>query len=148
MNKFKFSALSVLRHKEWLEKEAQRILGVELSKLGIFRDTLAALEKERERFVKARQEAMEPDASVHLHYIEFDNKLRRDVNDQLKKISEQESVVRKKTEELNKAVRERKKLEKLREREYQEYRKISKRKETASMDEVSSNFYDRNPEST
>ena len=51
-----------------------------------------------------------------------------------------------KTKELKGAVTERKKLEKLKEREFNQYHKKYKRKATSKMDEISSNFYDRNPE--
>lgn len=146
MNKFNFSAESVLRHKEWLETEAQRILGLELNKLSIFKETLDALTKEQQRFIKDRQEKKNLDPETHLAYIQFDNKLTVDINEQKNKIAAQQMVIKEKTSELQGAVTERKKLEKLREREMGEYSKKSKRKENSKMDEISSNFYDRNPE--
>ena len=146
MNKFKFSASGVLRHKEWLEREATRLLGVELNTLQTYRDALIAIDQDREKLIQSRQDENQYSHESHLAYIQFDNKLKMDIVSQNEKIKVQQQVIEKSQTFLNNAVTEKKKIEKLRERELSSYNKTSKSKETSRMDEISSNFYDKSPE--
>jgi len=143
MKRFKFSAESVLRHKVWLEKESQRMLGLEINILQQLKETLESLKEERLQLIGHRRKAQGLNPESHLHYIHFDNRISAMLHDQTQKIGTQAKVVKEKLVILNGAVKERKKVEKLKEREAEEYQKLSRRKETAKMDEVSSGFYTR-----
>ena len=140
MQKFSFKLKSVLRHKQWLEDEAKRKLGLELQKMDVLKRELDNQMNEHSRLLSHRGKGKDLSADQHLYYIHYSRKLLQDMEDQKQLIEEQELAVNQKTHELNAAMTERKKIEKLKDRSFEKYRLYQKRKNAQITDEITSNF--------
>ncbi|MBF0431307.1 MAG: flagellar export protein FliJ [Fibrobacteria bacterium] len=143
MKRFSFRLEGMLSFKQWQEDDAKRALGFAVQALQEKKQYKQKLQTEHETLVVLRRESPLLGPMEHMHFIRYGNKLVVDITKQQQAIEEQEKVVLAKTKELNKAMIERKKMEKLRERSLQRYVKDKKRKDTGILDEVSTNFYGR-----
>ncbi len=144
MKRFQFSLESLLKQKSWIEEEAQRILGQETAKLQDLVDKRELILNEKNELIFNKRSLHGLGAEQHQHFVRYQQKLSDDLIETQTYIIQQEKVVEEKNGLLINAVKERKKIEKLKEREYENYKLAQKRKETTLMDEVSSNFHDRN----
>jgi flagellar export protein FliJ len=140
MKKFLFNLEGMLRQKQWLEDEAKRTLGIELQKHNDLKKILSKQQNEYEYLQVQRRVNGHLDSEGHLHYIRYSKKVVQDMGEQKKCISSQDDVIQKRTVLLHKAMTERKKLEKLREKQFEKYAVYKKRKEAKLADEIASNI--------
>ncbi|MFC1585504.1 flagellar export protein FliJ [Fibrobacterota bacterium] len=143
MQRFSFKLEAVLNHRQWLEDEAKRALGLELHKLDSLRIALTKLREEHAGLLSQRRNLPDLPPEQHLHYVSYCGKLLMDMEAQKGRINAQQKAVDKKNRDLHEAMLERKKLEKLRQRDFKEYQVYKKRKETSVLDENASNFIRR-----
>ncbi len=143
MRRFSFRLEGVLSHRQWLEDEAKRALGVALQHAQALRVKKAAMQAEHKGLVEQRGSMPLLGPMEHMHFIRYGQKLLEDIKKQQEKIDEQQKMVLARTKALNKAMTERKKMDKLKERAFERYAKERKRKDTGTLDEVSTNFHGR-----
>ncbi|MBF0433521.1 MAG: flagellar export protein FliJ [Fibrobacteria bacterium] len=143
MKRFSFRLEGMLSYKQWLEDDAKRSLGVAMQELHMRNMKKNNMQEEHTGLIRQRETLTHLGPMEHMYYIRYGSKLLNDIKKQQTKIEEQEIVVAGKTKALNKAMIERKKMEKLRERAFQRYAKLRKRKDTGILDEVSTNFHGR-----
>ncbi len=143
MQQFHFRLESLLRLKTWQEENAKKKLGEEINQLTQQKQELSRLQEENMALLASRRFAGSISASEHMRYIHYGHLLLSRASMQMLNIREQEKRVAEATKFLNAAIMERKKMEKLKERQHSEHNKIQRRKEISILDEVSSNFLKR-----
>ena len=135
---FVFRLETVLNVRRSREEQVQQKLGHELFVLENHRQYLEELKQKRaetaEQFDQRKKQNMV--ASLFSFFVEALRHLERDVEFQKNAIQAQEQTVQKVREELTEKVKERKIVERLREKDHLEYLKEVQRKEQNDMDEM------------
>jgi len=138
MKKFKFRLQRVLETKEGIEKQRQRELGAKQGELLRQQKKLSELKEELKEQNKSQREKVSGSASagelVMLHRWQL--QLEKQIVEQLVKVSTAEKAVEKARLVLVEASKERKVLEKLREKRFEEHKKISLSQEQNILDDV------------
>ena len=150
MKKFIFDLQGVLEIKEKLEGQAKVDFGVARAQLTAEEEKRDALIDERSGYEKRLCESM----SGQLDFIKI-NRLKNAIENTSDRIRTQESAVRKAERQvesarikLNKVVQERKTIEKLREKKFEEYLKETDAEESKMVDELVSYRYAASGQST
>ncbi len=123
------------------EREEERIQQELAEALGKFRaeerelERLQELHAENTVKLREKQTGVLNSAEMSTMYGYREN-IRRMASDQVAKLELAQSIVNEKQEILTKAVQERKVLDSLRERDYNDYRKEIRRRDQAEMDEI------------
>ncbi len=137
MRRFRFSLASLLKHRESLERDRKRELAKVGRELLELEQTLARLEREylaaQKRFV-IKNEAQS--ALLAGYYVFYMQRLRRDMAMQEQVIKETQVRFESKRLDMVKAVTDRRALEIIRERRFQEYHLKAKREEHKRTDEI------------
>ncbi len=143
MKAFTFSLKSVLEQKGWLEVEATRRLAVEVKRLQNVKEAIVSLQEGQESLRGQRSKEIEFTAPLQLQYVIYHQKLSLDLEQANLKLRKHKGLVSKRQLELQKAVMEVKKLDKLKEREKESFKEEKKQKEMDVMNEISTNFFSR-----
>ncbi|HOV27377.1 MAG TPA: flagellar export protein FliJ [Pseudobacteroides sp.] len=143
MVKFKFRLQPLLNIKKQLEDSAKNELGKAVQKLEQEKEKGRVLLRHREKYINSLREKTSSVARVEelRNYTMYISSLAKKVEDQNKNIKEANDVVDKYREELIKIVKERKMLEKLREKKLNEYLIEMSKDEQKRMDEIVSYKY-------
>ncbi len=147
MKAFRFSLVQVLRHKHWLEEEAKKRLASAMHQLRREKEILEALEISKSEtlvqfgMIKENAHASRPQLLLYMQHLE------QKTRDQAKICDERNKEVSERSRELAEAMKTRKVLEKLKERQYADYLVENRRKEAVVIDEISSQFWERNRDS-
>ncbi len=139
MAKYKFPLQSVLNHRKFLEDKLQKDLaGLKriLDKaIGLLRKLKAEEKKSLEELHQKKAECINiPEVQLYMNYID---RLLADIGKQEKKVKKAEKKCNKKREELVTAMKNRKALEKLREKEVERFKKELNKNERKFFDDVS-----------
>ena len=135
---YKFSLKAVLNHRRFIEEKLQKELGQLKEILGDERKRLSDLIRARREISKELQEKQREiitisEALLHVRFIE---QLSRREDLQKKKILNAEKEVEQKREDLIEAMKNRKVLEKLKEKGWETYKHNMMRKEQEFMNEM------------
>lgn len=143
MAKFRFSMESILKIKYSLEEQKKQEFGMAMKKLEAEKILLNSLNKRREDSVATFKvnvsSAINPKESAEFsNYIEA---LKFKIEEQAIKVKRANAEVEKKREELVEATKEKKKFEKLKENQHENYIIEEKRSEQRVTDEIVSYKY-------
>ncbi|MBE6011952.1 MAG: flagellar export protein FliJ [Lachnospiraceae bacterium] len=143
MAKFRFSMESILKIKYSLEEQKKQEFGMAMKKLEAEKILLNSLNKRREDSVATFKvnvsSAINPKESADFsNYIEA---LKFKIEEQAIKVKRANAEVEKKREELVEATKEKKKFEKLKENQHENYIIEEKRSEQRVTDEIVSYKY-------
>ena len=135
---FRFRLQTVLKHRERIEREAKRALG----RLHQERETL---EEKRAEFIKQRRESLadlaaqvtEGATAAKLLLLEkYRIRLERDIARKLKEINAAQVRIDAQLAVVETKMKERKSVEKLRDRRKEEYKVEERRRETKQIDDI------------
>ena len=143
MRAFQFSLDSLLRHKQWVELEAKRLLGIEIKKYHDVQEELSRHQEELKALNQSPSTQAGWTALGQWNLILYAGKIRENINGVKERLGKQEEIIHKRQRDLKDAMQERQRMEKLKEREYLRYRAGVRKKDLAVMDEISSNFVRR-----
>lgn len=145
MRKFTFTLESVLQVKYRLEERVRAELADTQSRLVEAQQALRRLSQEKGRHQKemARIQQGALDIGSLLLAQDYLAQLNRRIQDQQEVIAQIEAELDRKREELVEAQRERKSLEILKDKQWQEYQKAVQREEQLFLDEVAAIRYGR-----
>ena len=135
---YRFNLESLLNHRRYLEEVLQKELADLKIRLETEKDTLWALRQKRRKTVLQLQENQtdgRPASEIKL-YIDFVEHLLKEMEAQRQKILEAERLFHLKRQELVAAMKERKILDRLKEKGLQAYEQEQLKKERNLMDEV------------
>ncbi len=138
MKGFKFRLQSLLNVKEKFEQQAKIVFGEETAKLKQEEDKLESLYKSKEDVLEKQRDSFTGTIDIHSfnEYRNYSLKLDQVIANQVEAVE----VQRKKTEEakqkLSDIIKERKTLEKLREKEVEEFKKEIQLAEDKQVDEL------------
>ncbi len=143
MAKFKFRLQPLLNIKLQLEDSAKNELGKAVQKLEEEKEIGRSLLKYRERYINEFNEKASKMVRIDelRSYTMYISRLAKNIDDQNKNIKEASDNVDKYRDELIKIVKERKILEKLREKKFNEYLIEMSKDEQKRMDEIVSYKY-------
>jgi len=138
MAKFQFKMDTVLRLRENLEEQKKNEFGRAIAELDRQKEKLNALIKERERMIQEFHEAVKNriDSRKSDRYNKYIKLLDKKIEDQLIAVKKCEKIVDECRQELIDATKEKKKLEKLKEKQFQQYLIEEKREEQKVTDEL------------
>ncbi len=142
MKRFKFPLETVLRQKEWREKEAQKALGDALAQQLVLKKKLKDMEEGINALWTGGFEG-EIDCASKLVQMEYGKSLLVKFNQIALAHEQQEKVVAVQTKVLAEAMRARKVMEKMKEKSWMEYRVQVGRAEAKTADEMASSFFRR-----
>ena len=128
---------SILSHKEFLEDACKRVLGEEIQKKNILTEMLNYMANEKKTLIETQTKMTLTSSLDFMNYIQYHQKLENDIQNKYLQIGIQDDVIKQKTILLNKAVVERKKMDKLKEKQFKLYKKETLRQEVKVLDEVS-----------
>ncbi len=140
MKAFEFSLQRVLEAREALARKGEQQLAQNLRLLKRTEEELEKIEESMSRQVRLLRAGFREKSNIHevsgeYGYIDF---LRKQKDEALERISEAQKQVKLARMELLRLTRDRKSLERLREREKQEWLVSQKRAERIQMDELAS----------
>ncbi|KNY28380.1 flagellar export protein FliJ [Pseudobacteroides cellulosolvens] len=146
MAKFKFRLQPLLNIKIQLEDSAKNELGKAVQKLEEEKEIAKSLLRHREKYINEFQEKTSKMVRIDelRSYTMYISRLAKNIDDQNKNIKDASDNVDKYREELIKIVKERKILETLREKKYNEYLIEMSKDEQKRMDEIVSYKYTDN----
>lgn len=146
MAKFKFRLQPLLNIKIQLEDSAKNELGKAVQKLEEEKEIGRSLLEHREKYINEFNEKASKTVRIDelRSYTMYISRLAKNIDDQNKNIKEASDSVDKYREELIKIVKERKILEKLREKKFNEYLIDMSKDEQKRMDEIVSYKYTDN----
>lgn len=146
MAKFKFRLQPLLNIKTQLEDSAKNELGKAVQRLEEEKEKARSLVENREKYISEFQEKTSSYIRIDelKGYTLYISKLAQNIEMQNKNIKEASDNVDKYREDLIKIVKERKILEKLKEKKYKEYLSELGKDEQKRMDEIVSYKYTEN----
>ncbi|MBW1783274.1 MAG: flagellar export protein FliJ [Deltaproteobacteria bacterium] len=135
---YHFSLETVLRHRKHIEETLQKEFVRTKKDLFMANESVASLEEIRERKLRELQEKQGSGATVSgiMLYDNYIRQLSIDIERQIKSVIELEDRLRQKRSELIEAMKRRKTLDRLKEKEWQAYRKEMERREQIAMSEI------------
>lgn len=143
MGKFQFSMNSVLKLRERVEEQKKQEFGKAMKKLENEKMLLAIFKGQKEKalidFKANVAKAIDPDEPKKFNY--YIDALKRKIEIQVININRATKEAEEKREELMAATQDKKKLEKLKEREAEEHLEEEKRSEQKTTDEIVSYQY-------
>ncbi|MBN1277434.1 MAG: flagellar export protein FliJ [Deltaproteobacteria bacterium] len=142
---YTFSLESVLNHKAFIEEQLQKELAVFKAILEDEKNHLGKLINTKKRLTAELQEKQKDGTSISeiILYIKFIDQLINDADKQKKKILDAEKRLEKKRDELIEAMKNKKTLEKLKEKKMNEYWEDLSSNERDFMNEVAINGFNR-----
>ena len=142
---YKFSLEPVLRHRKLIEEDLQKEFGVLKRQLFDEKERLSHFEQVRNRFSgELQQEQVKSiSASDILLYANFIQQVSKEIERQSEKILEAEKNVDEKREELIGAMKNRKIIDRLKEKGIKAYVQAMSKKEQSLINEVAINVFNR-----
>ena len=142
---FKFHLQPVLNHRQFIEDTRQKEYVLLKTSLGQEQDQLARLaEKKRDLSEEMhKRQHQGTNSAVLLLYNNFLGQLNKDINQQEIKIAQIEEQTRLKRAELLDAMKDRKALEKFKEKKAAEHMDLLNKQEQAFLDEIGINRHGR-----
>lgn len=137
---YKFPLAAVLNHRKFLEETFQKELGLLKKTLLDERNIFSDINKAKKEFSRELLQKQEKGITISetLLYVRFIEQLSWRLNRQREKVSETEKYVEQKREDLIEAMKNRKTLEKLKEKFRKAYKQKLMRKEQKMMNEMAS----------
>ncbi len=145
---YKFPLRTVLNHRKYLEENLQKEFGILKRLLVDERKKLTDIRKSRKNCSKELRQRQQQSLTISesLIYVQFLEQLAKNLDKQKVKVIEAEQDVEKKREDLVEAVKNRKALEKLKEKGLETYRNNLLKQEQSLMNEMASVRFQRNRE--
>lgn len=142
---YKFSLEPVLRHRKLLEEDLQKDFAVLKRQLLDERERLSNFEQVRDRFSGELQKKQVKSISVSdiLLYTDYLQQVSKEMKKQSEKILEAEKSVDQKREELVGAMKNRKMIDRLREKGLKAHVQELSKKEQVLMNEAAINIFNR-----
>ena len=142
---YKFSLEPVLKHRKLLEEDLQKDLAVLKRQLFDERERLSNFEQVRDRFSGELQQKQVKSISVSdiLLYTDYLQEVSKEIEKQSKKILEAEKRVDQKREELVGAMKNRKIIDRLREKGLKAHVQELSKKEQSLMNEAAINIFNK-----
>lgn len=142
---YKFSLETVLNHRKQREEALQKEFSILQKELFIERERLEMLEEIRRRNLEELQRKQRggTSASGVMLYDNYIKQISKDLEKQTDKITEVEGNLHQKRGELIEAMKRRKTLDRLKEKEWEAYRKEFERKEQIFMSEIAISGFNR-----
>lgn len=142
---YKFSLETVLNHRKQREEALQKEFSILQKELFIERERLEMLEEIRRRNLEELQRKQRggTSASGVMLYDNYIKQISKDLEKQTDKITEGEGNLHQKRGELIEAMKRRKTLDRLKEKEWEAYRKEFERKEQIFMSEIAISGFNR-----
>ena len=142
---YKFSLEPVLKHRKLLEEDLQKDLAVLKRQLFDERERLSNFEQVRDRFSGELQQKQVKSISVSdiLLYTDYLQEVSKEIKKQSKKILEAEKRVDQKREELVGAMKNRKTIDRLREKGLEAHVQELSKKEQSLMNEAAINIFNK-----
>lgn len=142
---YKFSLEPVLRHRKLLEEDLQKDFAVLKRQLLDERERLSNFEQVRDRFSGELQKKQVKSISVSdiLLYTDYLQQVSKEIEKQSEKILEAEKSVDQKREELVGAMKNRKMIDRLREKGLKAHVQELSKKEQVLMNEAAINIFNR-----
>ena len=142
---YKFNLEPVLKYRKLLEEDLQKDFAVLKRQLLAERARLSSLERVRERFSGELQEKQMKNISVSdiLLYTDYLNQVSKDIENQGEKILEAEKSVDLKREDLVGAMKNRKMIDRLKEKGLETHIQELSKKEQALMNEAAISVFNR-----
>lgn len=144
--KFKFSLESLLRLRLQLEEQKEIEYGQILQKLQEAKEKLHYIEEEQKKSFEHWREKVERQGTVSLwkEYQPYLQKVKRELEESQRCCSKLEIEVENKRQDLLEAVRQRKTIESLKEKDFEAFQKEVQRQEQKVVDElVTFQYYNR-----
>ena len=145
MAKFIFNMQGLLNIKEKLEEQSKTEYGKALSRLEQEKNILLNLENKKQENILSFKESI--NSGVKPNYIDNINKyinfIKEQIEEQIKNINKAEEIVEEKRLALLEAMKQRKVLEALKEKEKENYFKEELKKEQKIIDEIVSYKYNK-----
>ncbi len=143
---YKFPLGTVLNHRKFLEENIQKEFGILKRLLVDERKKLADIRNASKKCSKELRQKQQKSLTVseNLIYVQFIEQLSRNFDKQKVRVIETEQDVEKKRVDLVEAMKNRKALEKLKEKGFEEYRKNLMKQEQNFMNEMASVRFQRN----
>jgi flagellar FliJ protein len=135
---FNFRLETVLQHRRRIEEDCQRKLAAALADLAMEKRGLAGIENSRDRGREEFQQKLKSNmtASEMLHYQRYLDQLAFDIADQKRKVAAAAQLVEKRRTELVAALKKRKVLDKLKEKQMTAAAKKGLKQEQDFMNEM------------
>ena len=142
---YKFSLEPVLKHRKLLEQDLQKDFAALKRQLLVERERLSDFERVRDRFSGELQEKQVKSISVSdiLLYTDFLQQVSKEIEKQSEKIREAEKSVDQKREELIGAMKNRKTIDRLREKRLKAHLQNLAKKEQNLMNEAAINIFNK-----
>jgi len=142
---YQFILEPLLNHRKSVEDNLQKELGVCKTCLAEENRKLRTCKKEKNKTLEEMQQKQEDGITVSeaLLYFDFINRLSRDLDKQKQRLSAIEKVYHRKREEVIEAVKKRKILEKLKEKELAEYNQRLEKSEQDFINEAAISQFNR-----
>ena len=142
---YKYTLEPVLSHRKTLEENLQKEMAVCKRLLANEKKRLWIFEKSRTNLLKEMQQKQQENITISeiILYLSFIEQLSKDLEKQKERVSEFENEMEQKREDLVEAMKNRKTLEKLRDKGLDAYRQDMMRKEQGFMDEMAINGFNR-----
>jgi len=142
---YKFSLEPVLKHRKLLEQDLQKDFAALKRQLLVERERLSDFERVRDRFSGELQEKQVKSISVSdiLLYTDFLQQVSKEIEKQSEKIREAEKSVDQKREELIGAMKNRKTIDRLREKGLKAHLQNLAKKEQNLMNEAAINIFNK-----
>jgi len=142
---YRFALQPVLNHRKFIEEGLQKELSCLNESLADEKRKLQSLGKARIRFSEDLRNKTEENTNVSIImlYVGFLERLLKDIEEQKKEILKAEEKAEKKRKEVVEAMKNRKSIEKLKEKKVREYTRVLLKKEQDFVNEISINRYNR-----
>ena len=142
---YKFRLESVLRHRKLIEEDLQKKLGALKRQLFDEKERLSHFEQVRNRFSGELQQKQVKSISVSdiLLYTGFIQQVSKEIEKQSEKIVEAQENLDQKREELIGAMKNRKMIDRLKEKGLKAHMKEISKKELSLINEVAINIFNR-----
>ena len=142
---YKFSLETVLNHRKQRQEALQKEFAILQKELFIERERLERLEEIRRRNLEELQRKQRGGTSVSgvMLYDNYIKQISKNLEKQTDKVAEVEGNIHHKRGELIEAMKRRKTLDRLKEKEWEAYRKEFERKEQIFMGEIAVSGFNR-----
>jgi flagellar FliJ protein len=144
---FRFNLQAVLNHRQFIEESLQKAYAHLKGMLSREQDVLANFEKQQTRLIDelSQKQSQDTTSSELLLYVTFLDRLKADLKKQQQKIAALEQEATQKRNELLEAMKNRKAMEKLKEKKLAEHMEDIAKKEQAFLDEIGINRFSQEP---
>jgi flagellar FliJ protein len=142
---YKFNLEPVLNQRKSVEESLQKELVVLKKLLADEKKTLAVFKKAENEASKKLQQKKKKSVTVFdiLLYVRFIEKLSMDIEKQEERISDVKTICDEKREDLVEAMKNRKAIEKLKEKSFKKYQQEVANKEQVFLNEVAINLFNQ-----